>query len=194
MSRSHDCGTIISFLLSSMLLATPALANFSGQVVSILDGDTIEVLRNNRAVRIRLNGIDCPEKRQAFGTKAAQRTAELAFGKLVSVQTFGHDKYGRTIGDVFLPDGRMLNEELVREGLAWWYREYAPYNFKLAQLEAEAREAKRNLWSHKKPVPPWVYRHQSRLGARERSIIRETGLVPLSYFETKPRGNGLLWG
>ena len=77
-----------------------------------------------------------------------------------TVRTFGLDKYGRTIGDVFLPDGRMLNEELVREGLAWWYREYAPGNGTLEKLEAEAREAKRNLWSHKKPVPPWVYRHR----------------------------------
>ena len=63
-------------------------------------------------------------------------------------------------GDVFLPDGRMLNEELVREGLAWWYTEYAPGNVTLEKLEAQAREAKRNLWSHKKPVPPWVYRHR----------------------------------
>jgi micrococcal nuclease len=54
----------------------------------------------------------------------------------------------------------MLNEELVREGLAWWYRKYAPDNIKLEKLEAEAREANRNLWSHKKPVPPWVYRHR----------------------------------
>src|SRR5262249_8173966 len=123
-------------------------------------GDTIEVLRNQRAVRGRLNGIDGPEKRQAYGTKAAQRTAELAFGKLVTVQTYGLDKTGRTIGGVFLPEGRMLNEELVREGFDWWYREYAPFNAKLAQLEAEAREARRNLWSHKKPVPPWVWRHR----------------------------------
>ena len=74
MSRSHDCGTIISFLLSSMLLATPALANFSGPVViAILDGDTIEVLHNNRAERIRLNGIDCPERGQACSQRASLR-------------------------------------------------------------------------------------------------------------------------
>jgi micrococcal nuclease len=138
----------------------PPVSQFSGQVVRVLDGDTIEVLHNRRAKRIRLNGIDAPEKGQAFGQKAKQFVSEQAFGKDMTVRTFGLDKYGRTIGDVFLPDGRMLNEELVREGLAWWYREYAPGNVTLEKLEAEAREAKRNLWSHKRPVPPWVYRHR----------------------------------
>jgi endonuclease YncB( thermonuclease family) len=94
---------------------------FSGKVVSVLDGDTIDILHNKRAKQIRLNGIDAPEKGQAFGQKAKQFVSEQAFGKEVTVKTFGLDKYGRTIGDVFLPDGRMLNEELVREGLAWWY-------------------------------------------------------------------------
>ena len=139
---------------------TPSVSQFSGKVVSVLDGDTIEVLYNRRARRIRLNGIDAPEKGQAFGQKAKQFVSEQVFGREVTVRTFGLDKYGRTIGDVFLPDSRMLNEELVREGLAWWYREYAPGNVTLEKLEAEAREAKRNLWSHKKPVPPWVYRHR----------------------------------
>ena len=139
---------------------TPSVSQFSGKVVSVLDGDTIEVLYNRRARRIRLNGIDAPEKGQAFGQKAKQFVSEQAFGKEVTVRTFGLDKYGRTIGEVFLPDGRMLNEELVREGLAWWYRKYAPGNVTLEKLETEAREAKRNLWSHKKPVPPWVYRHR----------------------------------
>ena len=85
-------------------------------------------------------------------------------------QSYGKDKYGRTLADVLLPDGTNINHELVKHGWCWWYREYAPYNFKLAQLEAEAREAKRNLWSHKKPVPPWVYRHPE--------LAKEEGLEP----------------
>ncbi len=136
------------------------VSQFSGKVVSVLDGDTIGVLYSKRAKRIRLNGIDAPEKGQAFGQKAKQFVSEQAFGKEVTVRTFGLDKYGRTIGDVFLPDRRMLNEELVRAGLAWWYRKYAPDNVKLEKLEVEAREANRNIWSHRKPVPPWVYRHR----------------------------------
>lgn len=72
-------------------------ADISGPVISILDGDTIEVLHNNHAERIRLNGIDCPEKGQAYGKRAKQAASELVFGKEVTLETHGLDKYGRTI-------------------------------------------------------------------------------------------------
>ena len=72
---------------------------------TVLDGDTIEVLHNNRADRIRLSDIDCPEKDQAYGTRAKQAASALAFGKQVTLHTHGYDKYKRTLGDVILPDG-----------------------------------------------------------------------------------------
>jgi endonuclease YncB( thermonuclease family) len=78
-------------------------AAFSDPVVRILDGDTIEVLRNGRAERIRLNGIDCSEKGQPYGTRAKQAASALVFGKEVTLNTFGKDKYGRTIANVLLP-------------------------------------------------------------------------------------------
>ena len=110
----------------SLLFASPILAHeFSGSVVSVLDGDTIEVLHNNRAERVRLNGIDCPEKAQAYGKRAKQAASELAFGKDVTIQSHGYDKYTRTIGDVILPDGTNINLTLVMEGWCWWYRKYA---------------------------------------------------------------------
>ena len=89
--------------------ATIVLANFSGPVVSILDGDTLEVLHNHRAERIRLSRIDCPEKAQAFGQRAKQAASALDFGKEVTVQTYGQDTYRRTIGAVTPPDGMNLN-------------------------------------------------------------------------------------
>src|SRR5438094_928760 len=79
--------------------------HFTGKVVGVTDGDTISVLHNGRGEKIRLHGIDCPEKWQAFGKKAKQFTSDLAFGKEVTVKVFGRDRYGRTIGDVVLPDG-----------------------------------------------------------------------------------------
>ena len=88
-----------------LLFPNSSFANFCGKVVSVLAGDTIEVFHNNHPERIRLNGIDCPEKGQAFGTRAKQATSELSFGKEVAIQTHGKDKYGRTIADVILPDG-----------------------------------------------------------------------------------------
>src|SRR2546428_6183225 len=96
----------------------PPLASihFTGKVVGVSDGDTISVMHNGRAEKIRLNGIDCPEKGQAFGHRAKQFTSRLAFGKEVSVQVKGKDRYGRTIGDVILPDGRNLNREIVKAG------------------------------------------------------------------------------
>ena len=81
--------------------------------------DTLEVLQNHRAERIRLSGIDCPEKGQAFGNNAKQAAAALVFGKDVTLQTHGLDKYGRTLADVLLPDGVDLNQELVKQGWCW---------------------------------------------------------------------------
>lgn len=133
-------------------------ADFSGQVIRILDGDTIEVLHNQHPKRIRLSGIDCPEKGQAFGTRAKQAVSELVFGKEVTIQTHGHDKYKRIIADVFLPDGTNVNQELVKEGWCWWYRKYAPGNMALEGLEREARESRLGLWVDSNPVPPWEWR------------------------------------
>ena len=96
-----------------LILTAPSLADFSGHVVSVLDGDTIEVLHNNRAERIRLSGIDCPEKAQAYGQKAKHAASALTFGKDVTLRTHGTDKYGRTLADVLLPDGTNVNHALV---------------------------------------------------------------------------------
>jgi len=95
-------------------------------VVKVLDSDTIEVLYNQHPERIRLNGIDCPEKGQAYGQRAKHAASELVYGKEATLQTFGKDKYGRTIADVLLPDGTNVNHTLVKEGWCWWYRKYAP--------------------------------------------------------------------
>ena len=149
-----------AIILSAAIFSAQVWANdFSGKAVRILDGDTIEVLHEGKAERIRLNGIDCPEKRQAFGTKAKQFTSSLVAGKQVTVKATGKDRYGRTIGDVILPDGKNLNQELVRAGYAWWYRQYSK-DKTLEKLEAEARKAKRGLWADKAPIPPWEFRRQ----------------------------------
>src|SRR5215467_12306386 len=132
-----------------------AAADFLGSVVSVLDGDTIEVLHNTRAERIRLSGIDCPEKGQAFGNRAKQAASALAFWKDVTLQTHGQDKYGRTLADVILRDGTNVNHTLVKDAWSWWYRKYVPGDTMLEGLEKEAREAKNGLWADPQPVPPW---------------------------------------
>jgi endonuclease YncB( thermonuclease family) len=136
-------------------MPTAALAaNFSGEVVGVTDGDTISVMKEGKAVKIRLYGIDCPEKRQDFGSKAKQAASDLVYGQTVQVIEYETDRYGRTIAEVVLPDGRSLNHELVRLGFAWWYRKYAPKDTVLGDIEAEARAAKRGLWVDAEAVPP----------------------------------------
>ncbi len=97
---------LISIVLLTLLpidQSALALADFTGRVVSVLDGDTIEVLNGHHTERIRLSGIDCPEKGQAYGNNAKHAASALAFGKEVTIQTHGYDKYRRTLGDVILP-------------------------------------------------------------------------------------------
>ena len=155
--------TQLVIVLGSVLAANFSFAAvFTGRVVGVIDGDTIEVLHNQRPERIRLSGIDCPEKGQAYGQKAKHAASDLAFGKEVTVQTHGHDKYTRTIGDVILPDGMNLNQELVKQGWCWWYRKYAPGDTVLEGLERDAREGRKGLWADPQPVPPWEYRRSRR--------------------------------
>jgi endonuclease YncB( thermonuclease family) len=82
----------------------------------------------------------------------------MVYGKEVTLQTYGQDKYGRTRGDVFLPDGTHVNHTLVEEGWCWWYRKYAPGVRVLEGLEKEAREAKKGLWADPAPISQWEYR------------------------------------
>ena len=106
-----------------LLVILPGLVHaeqFTGKVVGISDGDTISVLREGRAVKVRLYGVDAPEKAQAFGTQARTFTSDAAFQQTVTVEVHTTDRYGRLVGGVLFPDGRSLNQELVRAGMAWW--------------------------------------------------------------------------
>jgi endonuclease YncB( thermonuclease family) len=131
--------------------------DFSRRVVGVSVEDTINVMHDGRAEKIRLYGIDAPEKGQAFGNRAKQFVAAPAFGKEVEVEVKDRDRYGRTVADVILPDGRNLNHEIVKAGFAWWYRKYAPKDTELERLESKARQAKRGLWVDPHPVPPWEF-------------------------------------
>ena len=105
------------FLLAAVA-ATLLAEDFTGRVVAITDGDTIRVMHDGAAERIRLWGIECPESKQAFGTRAKQFTGELAFGQTVTVKVRDIDRYKRTVAGIILPDGRNLNREIVRAGFA----------------------------------------------------------------------------
>ncbi len=140
----------------------PKPASTAGdKVVAIKDGDTIELLRNGETIKVRLYGVDAPEKNQAFGQRSKQFTSDLAFGKFVRLIEHNKDRYGRTVGTIILPDGRSLNEEIIKEGFAWHYKDYSK-DVKLANLETDARRFKRGLWSDPKAVAPWDFRKNER--------------------------------
>jgi micrococcal nuclease len=147
------------------LFLLPLLAEaeqFTGKVVGISTGDTLSVLRNDRVVRVRLYGVACPERRQAFGTQARQFTRDVAFRQTVAVVVDtvamgAPDRRGRLIAAVQLPDGRDLSQALVQAGYAWHDTRYAPHDKRLAQLQAEAQAAQRGLWADVNPVPPWEW-------------------------------------
>src|SRR5688500_16965820 len=132
------------FLLCLLMVVPVGMAaDFEGKVIGVVDGDTIEVLHENKPERIRLYGIDCPEKGQAFGQKAKQATSSLLFGKDVRIETHGRDKHRRTLGTVF--DGDLnVNQELVKKGWCWWFRKFVPKDQTLKQFEQEAKEAERD--------------------------------------------------
>ena len=162
MTYKRNYGITLFIIFLFLAWSAAAFADFSGKVVAVKDGDTLEVMKEGVAVRVRLYGIDCPEKGQAFGQRAKQFASDLAFGKTVNVIGKDRDRYGRTVGEVILEDGRSLNRELVRAGLAWWYRQYAKKDIELEALERDARKAKAGLWADADPVPPWNWRRGKR--------------------------------
>mgnify|MGYP001766666069 CR=1 FL=1 len=148
------------------LVITPALAgNFQGQVVKVIDGDTIEVRGPaRRTQRVRLQGIDAPETSQAFGPQARERLTELVGGKVVTVVSDKRDRHGRTLGKVSLA-GEDVGLTLVREGYAWWYRDYAADQGLLDRVfyplaEVRARWGNQGLWRDPGPTPPWAFRRR----------------------------------
>lgn len=142
-----------------LLVLAAASAPITVKVVGVSDGDTIAGLdANNTQAKIRLNGVDCPESSQAFGTQAKKFTSDACFGKLVQVELSGTDRYGRHIGNVTLPDGKNLNQELVKAGMAWWYEQYAPNDSTLKKLQEDAKTAKTGLWADANPIAPWEFR------------------------------------
>ncbi|RMN08420.1 MULTISPECIES: thermonuclease family protein [Pseudomonas syringae group] len=138
----------------------PASADtvLQGQVVRILDGDTVEVLDAGKQThRVRLANIDAPERKQAFGDVSRQALAAMAYRRQVLVLDEGGDRYGRRIG-VLTINGRNVNAEMVAQGMAWVYTQYNN-DKNLPTLEARARAGKLGLWADIHPMAPWDFRH-----------------------------------
>jgi micrococcal nuclease len=130
----------------------------AAKVVGVSDGDTLTVLDEAKVrTKIRLHGIDAPEAKQDFGSRAKEALSDKVFGKEVRLVKRDVDRYGRTVADVFVGE-RLINRELVAEGWAWHYVKYAPDDAELANAEKEARAKKLGLWAHDAPIAPWEFR------------------------------------
>jgi endonuclease YncB( thermonuclease family) len=146
--------------LALFAVASAKAAEYTGKVVAIADGDTLTLLVDHRQLKIRLAEIDTPERGQPYGSRAKEVLSKLAFGKRARVVVVDRDRYGRTVGRVYVGD-MDVNAEMVRRGAAWVYRKYAK-DPALFALEAEARKAKRGLWGlpEAERVPPWEWRRR----------------------------------
>ena len=157
---------LLMFLLLIVAGLPVSAETLTGQVVGVHDGDTLTLrVAGNQSAKVRLAGIDAPELKQPYGQQAKQALSALAFGKAARVESPGPDKYGRTLGTVFV-GAVNVNAELVKRGAAWVYRAY-PFPPELEVLEAQAQAAKRGLWAL--PVgqrcPPWDWRHKEPCGS-----------------------------
>ena len=148
----------LSILLLAISLLTLSAAEIRGKVVAITDGDTIKVLDDldKGVLKIRLNKIDAPEKKQAFGQKSKQYLSNLVFGKQVIIRFKEIDRYGRILGLIYI-NGVEVNLQMVKAGMAW---HYSYYDKTPAYIEAEkkARASKVGLWIDPEPISPYEFR------------------------------------
>lgn len=158
--------TIILLLLPAWIWAQnkPAAKQlqrrtFTAKVIRIIDGDTMEILYQNTPIKVRLAHIDCPEKRskQPFGTQAKTALSNLCFGQQVTLNSQNSDRYGRLIAVVNNSKKQVVNQEMIKLGMAWHFTKYSS-DQTYAKLELEARRKKIGLWQENNPTPPWDWR------------------------------------
>ncbi len=159
---------LLLLLLFSTLLFNPARAEIlHGRVVSVTDGDTVTVLdASNTQFKIRLMGIDAPEKNMPYGDRSKLSLSDLVFDRQVQVAYSKKDKYGRTVGKI-LVGGVDANLAQIKAGMAWHYKEYQREQSVAdrdlyAQAEEDARRSKVGLWRDGDPVPPWDWRKEQK--------------------------------
>lgn len=154
-------------LLVSLVVSSAFAEQMAGRVVSIADGDTVTVLdASNHQHKIRLAGIDAPEKKQPYGERSKQHLARLVFNREVIVDWDKTDRYQRIVGKV-LVNGSDANQEQLKAGMAWWYEKYRKEQSpadqrRYSEAEQLARQHKVGLWQDPNPTPPWDWRHRSR--------------------------------
>lgn len=127
-----------------------------GQVIDVLDGDTVKLRSDWHIYKIRLAGIDAPEKQQAYGVQSKIYLEHLIADKDVSIKVLSCDQYGRYVGKIYL-NGKDINGEMIHSGYAWHYNHF-DYNPVYAGFMLDAQRSNRGLWQEVHPTPPWIFR------------------------------------
>lgn len=152
---------------------------WQGKCVAVADGDTATVLlEDNTEAKLRFWGIDAPEKSQDFGQVSKKRLSDLIYDKPVRVEVQDKDRYSRYVAKVY--QGNVyVNERMVKDGLAWHYKQYAPKDKELAAAEQGARQSKKGLWQQPNPTAPWDYRKnpKKKVSADGAYWVTESGVV-----------------
>ena len=149
--------------------------SWQGYVVKVLDGDSLRVKRGREIIEIRLYGIDCPEWGQDYGNRAKRYTKAKTYQRTVTVEPRDVDRYGRIVA-LISSSGRLVNRELVRNGLAWMYPKYCkkqPLCSELKKLENKARNRRLGLWRAKDPVSPWQWKRRQKASDSRRNSRRQ---------------------
>ena len=154
---------VLLFTVLCSAVPGTALAELSGRVVAVHDGDSLTLQVQGRKVRVRLDGIDAPEPGQRFGMSATRSLASICRGKEAIVNDRGKDEAGRVVGSVAC-GGVDANAEQVKRGMAWVFRTYLPLGSPLYELESNARLRGLGLWRDSDPVPPWEWRKKRAAG------------------------------
>jgi endonuclease YncB( thermonuclease family) len=174
LSRRTVLPVLLCTLLGALAVPSAQAEQRRGKVVGVADGDTLTLLdERHQQVRVRLDGIDAPERTQPFGQRARQSLAALAHGREAVADCPKTDKYGRSVCRVTV-DGVDVGLEQVRRGLAWHYVRYAreqspEARAEYARAEQQARLERSGLWSTRDPTPPWDYRRAARPADRDPS-------------------------
>ena len=153
--------SIVFFLsLSPYIFSQENSKQFYGVVVKIVDGDTYDILTANKSVfRIRMNGIDAPEKGQAYSQKAKDYLGKLCMDQTIRIKWYSRDRNGRYIADGYLKDGHSLSLEMIKAGYAWHFKKYSRDTI-LSDAEIKAKQTQSGLWADPHPIAPWDKRAQ----------------------------------
>jgi micrococcal nuclease len=145
----------------------------SFKVIAIIDGDTYDILDEKKILRIRMDGIDAPEKGMPYNKVSKKYLSDLIFGKFVLVKIKESDRHGRSIAQTYSLDGTDISLEMIKAGLAWHYKKYSS-NEEYSIVEKEAKEGKRGLWKEKDPISPWEIRKLHRNGISTKKMFLDS--------------------